>query len=964
MEFTDSIEPKDVWKLTSWYRGVRRHAAPPLNRPDGTKAITPEEKADTLFGSLFQPPPELENERGVDPVFPNHNTRPFVDVTEEEVGNAISSTSNTSAPGRSGIGYKALKWVWHTRPEEILRIMQMGLRLGEHHELWKTATTVVLPKPNKPSYSDPRAYRPIQLLECLGKLLEKVVATRVSYDIGKYNLVPHEQFGGRSTSSCIDAAMSLVHDIESAWKHGQVVSVLAIDISRFFDNVNHKRLVRVVYEMGFSLPVVRWIQSFISDRKAAIRLDGNTSEPRSIASGIPQGSPISPVLSVIYAAEVITTLKDANILTPTGIPVTPKSYVDDYEIAAISGELKDNVSSLNEGLNVVVNSLAKIGMTCDITKLDLQHFTRRPSDREFPSLVANIYGKQITVAAPKSMRWLGVFFDKRLSFHEHVKIMSARSQTVINGLRCLGNTVRGLSQANMRVLYRTCAFPILSYAAPVWFREDKRQKGLIKLLDTTQNKALRLICGAFRTTPCAALRILGHIPPIVHLLRRLSEAAAIRFSRLHPLSPIVQRLPNDWRQRHRPTEKTPFSTPHSLKGTNPARHTIIQHLSSKSSPNLERLEPFHSDNAPWHVTAKSLLPRLTISPDPCDKEARPAYSASLNKELVHSKHDPSLLLVYCDGSRWKPARGTERSGYGVVIYHCAKPIFTYSIGLGESSTVFDAEMYALAHAGSKVKRILDTHTTVRTVKFYSDSTSSLKVIFDPSIHPAQQCSLLFRTNIVDLLDRMPDLVVNVAWSPGHTDIIGNDAADKAAKAGVKLPSMIDPTQSHAKMACKMRAQTMWSLDWHRDKMKRLLSNTPSGFELADVNPPKISPNDTFRSTPRELFGRLTQTLTGHGYTGEFYQRFVPDETAWCRCTDPDIQHVLESREHILHECDRYAYHRPILRNQPTSTLFGSESGIQRLITFMHKSGAFTKNGQPRLIPALRFLKKPRDHKPP
>ena len=516
----------------------------------------------------------------------------------------------------------------------------------------------------------------------------------------------------------------------------------------------------------------------------------------------------------------------------------------------------------------------------------------------------------------------------------------------------------------MRVLYRTCAFPILSYTAPVWFREDKRQKGLIKLLDTTQNKALRLICGSFRTTPCFALRILGHVPPVIHLLRRLSEAAAIRFSRLHPLSPIVQRLPNDWRQRHHPTETTPFSTPHSLEGTNPARHTIIQHLSSKSSPHHKRLVPFHTDNAPWHVTAKSLSPRLTISPDPCGKEARPAYSASLNKELVNSKHNPSLLLVYSDGSRWKPAGSTKQSGYGVVIYHCVKPIFTSSISLGQCSTVFNAEMWALAHASSKVNRILDAQTTIRTVKFYSDSTSSLKMVFNPSAHPAQQCSLLFRNNVVNLLSRMPDLVINVAWSPGHTDIIGNKAADKAAKAGVVLESLIDPTQSHSKMACKMRAQTMWTMEWHQDKAKRLRTNTPSSFELADVNPPKISPNDTFRSTPRELFGRLTQTLTGHGYTGEFYKRFVPSETTWCRCTDPEIQHVFETREHILHECDRYAYHRPILKNQPTSALFGSKSGIKNLITFMHKSSAFTKTGQPRPSPIPRSLKKPHDPKPP
>ena len=255
---------------------------------------------------------------------------------------------------------------------------------------------------------------------------------------------------------------------------------------------------------------------------------------------------------------------------------------------------------------------------------------------------------------------------------------------------------------------------------------------------------------------------------------------------------------------------------------------IIQHLSTKSNPDAERLEPFHSDNAPWHVTATSLSPRLSIKPDPCDIEARPAYSASLNRELISSKHDPTLLLVYSDGSRWKPAGGGEKSGYGVVIYHCAVPIASFSIGLGHRSTVFDAEMFALAHASSKVKKILDAHTIISHVKFYSDSTSSLKVIFEPYAHPAQQCSLLFRSNIIDLLNRMPGLEIDVKWSPGHTDIIGNEAADKAAKAGVRLPSLVFQTHSYAGMSSKMRAQTRWREEWSEEKARRLISNTHPG----------------------------------------------------------------------------------------------------------------------------------------
>jgi hypothetical protein len=132
MEFTSNVKSRDGWKLMSWYKGVRRQTAPPLNRPDGTMAITPEEKADTLFGFLFQPPPELGDEPGVDLVLPGHNTRNFVDVTEGEVNKALNVTSNASAPGRSGIGYRALKWVWVNRPREILLVMQLGLRLGVH----------------------------------------------------------------------------------------------------------------------------------------------------------------------------------------------------------------------------------------------------------------------------------------------------------------------------------------------------------------------------------------------------------------------------------------------------------------------------------------------------------------------------------------------------------------------------------------------------------------------------------------------------------------------------------------------------------------------------------------------------------------------------------------------------------------------------------------------------------------
>ena len=143
----------------------------------------------------------------------------------------------------------------------------------------------------------------------------KIVASRLMYNISKLNLVPHKQFGGRKASSCTDMALSLTHDIQSGWKNGMVSSFLCIDVKGFFDNVNHRRMTRVLWEMGFPIEIVKWIQSFLSDRSTAFRIDDILHQVQEIDIGIPQGSPCSPILLIIYTTEVISDIVEAQIIT-------------------------------------------------------------------------------------------------------------------------------------------------------------------------------------------------------------------------------------------------------------------------------------------------------------------------------------------------------------------------------------------------------------------------------------------------------------------------------------------------------------------------------------------------------------------------------------------------------------------------------------------------------------------------
>lgn len=209
---------------------------------------------------------------------------------------------------------------------------------------------ITFAKPNKPAYNVPKSYRPIQLLECMGKVVEKIVASRLLFDAGKYNLLPSTQFGGRPHLSCLDAGLSLVHDISTARKGGLVSALLTIDIKGFFDHVQHRRLIWVLWHMGFPRQVCSWVLSFISDRAATLNIDNSLSTFFDIDVGVPQGSPVSPVLACLYAAEPLFKLTNNPIFSGTGHPVGPRSYVDDLAFLAISDSPGENVITLGHTL--------------------------------------------------------------------------------------------------------------------------------------------------------------------------------------------------------------------------------------------------------------------------------------------------------------------------------------------------------------------------------------------------------------------------------------------------------------------------------------------------------------------------------------------------------------------------------------------------------------------------------------
>ena len=112
-----------------------------------------------------------------------------------------------------------------------------------HYTLWKIFTTVVLHKPGKPKYDILKAYRPIALLNTLWKVLAAIIADLLTYYSEKFHLLPAHHFGRRPGHSTTDVIHLLMHNIKSAWRKGNIASVLFLDIEGAFPNAVPSRLV-------------------------------------------------------------------------------------------------------------------------------------------------------------------------------------------------------------------------------------------------------------------------------------------------------------------------------------------------------------------------------------------------------------------------------------------------------------------------------------------------------------------------------------------------------------------------------------------------------------------------------------------------------------------------------------------------------------------------------------------------
>ena len=260
-----------------------------------------------------------------------------------------------------------------------------------------------------------------------------------------------------------------------------------------------------LHSIGLRGRLPNFISNFLSDRSFNVRIGSTLSDTFEQEQGVPQGSILSPTLFNIKINNIVKCVNDTD----------SSLYVDDFGIFYKSKNMENIEFRLQRCLNKVETWATENGFKFSKTKTQCVHFCQLRGLH--PDPILNIYGSPIPVV--EEAKFLGLLFDKKLSFIPHIKALKAKCLKALDVLKVLSNTNWGGDRSVLLNLYRSLVRSKLDYGSIVY---GSARKSYLKCLDTIHHQGLRLALGAFRTSPVESLYAESNEPSLYTRREKLS----------------------------------------------------------------------------------------------------------------------------------------------------------------------------------------------------------------------------------------------------------------------------------------------------------------------------------------------------------------------------------------------------------------------------------------------------------
>lgn len=471
---------KMYWKLTKLVYGNKvADGIPSLLENDSIVSEAAGKAA--LFNEFFSEQCRLPPGSNADPlpVFRPVTDSVLDDITTTpiEVRKILNSLNIGKAVGHDGISNRILRECADSLCFPLARLFNMSLQVGDFPTFWKLANVVPIFKKNNRQRVE--NYRPVSLLPTLSKVLERIVHSRLYNYCMENKLLTEKNSGFKRDDSTVNQLLNITNKITNALDRKEDACLIFLDISKAFDKVWHKGLLFKLRQFGINGSLLQWFNTYLSNRKQQVIINGVSSNPLKTTAGVPQGSILGPLLFLIYINDLVDKLH-----------CDPHLFADDTFLLDFFVNPLLSATRVNRDLATISEWGATWKVIFNPVKTMYMIATKKTAPINYPDLVFS----DTSIKRVDNHKHLGLYITQNFTWTHHIDCTIVKAS---KRLHLINQVKYYLPRRSLCSLYTNMVLPIIEYCDVIY--DNCSMKDSLAL-ENVQRRAALMCTGAYRHT--------------------------------------------------------------------------------------------------------------------------------------------------------------------------------------------------------------------------------------------------------------------------------------------------------------------------------------------------------------------------------------------------------------------------------------------------------------------------------